>query len=670
MNSSTLLDSRTATAIRDALTAASSGRIADARRIGEAALADGGDTAALNAMLGSFCLKSGDFDGAARHLRIAQAARPNDVTIAFNLGTALAQLGEYGEAMRAVHEQLAASDPSARLYKLRAFCSQSLEDHASAIAAYERVVAVSPDDWESWNNLGNSRRCTGDLAGAVEALKRAALIAADAPPVRLNLANALAEAGQADEAEAELRRLAGDFPADWRSLRELHSLLRSRAREDDALQAIEEASRRNPDDLELLLAVASQRLLLLDNGGAEAAYAEVVERDPSNASGNLGLAVAYELSNRTEDLADLVSKAEARRADGDVLNFIRAFAHRRAKRFQEGLAAMSAVSPDLESARQAQLLGQLHDGAGEYEDAWRAFSRMNELQRSDPSGPEERANRYRESIRRNIQATTGAWADAWSEVQIDAGRPSPVFLVGFPRSGTTLLDTILMGHPDVEVLEEEPTFHRAGEYLANYPELPTAPRDVIAKARDAYWEAVATRRRTGSKIIIDKNPLYTVALPLIRRIFPDAKIILALRHPCDVALSCFTTNFKLNDGMSSFLRLDTTAELYDLAFRHFERVQSLLPMATHTVKYENVVADREQELKGLFNFLDLNWDPTVLDHQKTARERGRIKTASYSQVVEPIYSRSSGRWKNYRDELAPIVPVLRPWIEKFGYELE
>ena len=105
------------------------------------------------------------------------------------------------------------------------------------------------------------------------------------------------------------------------------------------------------------------------------------------------------------------------------------------------------------------------------------------------------------------------------------------------------------------------------------------------------------------KIIIDKNPLYTVALPLIRRIFPDAKIILALRHPCDVALSCFTTNFKLNDGMSSFLRLDSTAELYDLAFRHFERVQSLLPMATHTVVYENVVADREKELKGLFNFL-------------------------------------------------------------------
>ena len=171
------------------------------------------------------------------------------------------------------------------------------------------------------------------------------------------------------------------------------------------------------------------------------------------------------------------------------------------------------------------------------------------------------------------------------------------------------------------------------------------------------------------KIIVDKNPLFTVALPLICRIFPDAKIILAVRHPCDVALSCYTTNFKLNDGMSSFLRLDTTAELYDLSFSYFDRVQRLLPMATHTVVYEKVVADRGRELKGLLEFLGLAWSDDVLDHQKTALNRGRIKTASYSQVSEPIYSRSSGRWRNYRAHLEPILPVLKPWIEKFGYEV-
>jgi tetratricopeptide (TPR) repeat protein len=409
--------------------------------------------------------------------------------------------------------------------------------------------------------------------------------------------------------------------------------------------------------------------MLLDNAGAEAAYGEVVKRDPPNSSANLGLAVVCEISNRTEDLARLVGEAKARGVDAEVANFISAFDHRRANRFEDGLAAMASVSADLETARQAQLLGQLNDGAGNYEEAWRAFSRMNEIQRADPSQPEDRAANYRQALRANFEATTPEWAQRWTDVAVDDGRASPVFLVGFPRSGTTLLDTMLMGHPDIEVLEEEPTFHRAGEFLADYPNLPTAPREAIAAARDAYFDDVAKRTPMApGKLIVDKNPLLMGAVPLIRRIFPDAKFILAVRHPCDVALSCFTTNFKLNDGMSSFLRLDTTAELYDLSFSYFERARSLLPVPVHTVLYERVVADRENELKALFDFLGLGWNDEVLDHQKTALSRGRIKTASYSQVAEPIYSRSSGRWRNYQAQLEPILPVLKPWIEHFGYE--
>ncbi|HSQ99823.1 MAG TPA: sulfotransferase [Sphingomicrobium sp.] len=664
------LDAGTATAIREALAAASNGRIADARRIGESALATGGDAVALNAMLGTLCLRAGDVERAIDHLRIAHDRRPEDMVIALNLGTALAQLGSYEAALEVASEELAQKDQSLRLQRLRGFCAQALEDFPAAIGIYERVVAAAPTDWESWNNLGNSRRCLGDLQGAVDALRQAATIAVDAPPVRLNYANALVEAGKAGEAEAELKAMAADFPDDWHPLRELHVLLRSQAREEEALAAIEEASRRSPNDLDLLLAVASQRLLLLDNQGAEAAYRAVIERDPRSPRGNLGLAVVFELSNRTDDLAMLVGEAKERGADEEVLSFISAFDHRRAKRFADGIAAMAGISAELETARQAQLLGQLYDGVGDYDAAWRSFSRMNEIQRADPSRPEDRAGAYRQAIRRNYEATTPDWAKEWTDAQIEDGRPSPAFLVGFPRSGTTLLDTILMGHPQVEVLEEEPTFHRAGQLLAEYPELPRAGPELIAAARNAYFDEVAKRTAMApGKLIVDKNPLFTVALPMILRIFPDAKIILAVRHPCDVALSCFTTNFKLNDGMSSFLRLDTTAELYDLSFSYFDRVQSLLPINAHIVGYEKLVADRESELRSLFEFLGLAWEDEVLDHQKTARKRGRIKTASYSQVAEPIYSRSSGRWRNYRKHLEPILPVLKPWIEKFGYEL-
>jgi hypothetical protein len=91
--------------------------------------------------------------------------------------------------------------------------------------------------------------------------------------------------------------------------------------------------------------------------------------------------------------------------------------------------------------------------------------------------------------------------------------------------------------------------------------------------------------------------------------------------------------------------------------------------AVHTVVYENIVADRDRELRPLIDFLGLEWDERVLDHESTAKARGHIKTASYAQVVEPIYKRSAGRWQNYRKHLEPVLPVLEPWATKFGYSL-
>jgi len=126
-------------------------------------------------------------------------------------------------------------------------------------------------------------------------------------------------------------------------------------------------------------------------------------------------------------------------------------------------------------------------------------------------------------------------------------------------------------------------------------------------------------------------------------------------------------NFRLNDGMANFLTLESAADLYDASFSYYEHVQQLMPFPTHVVAYEKLVADRETELRALFDFLGLDWHDAVLDHQETAKKRGRIKTASYAQVIEPIYTRSAGRWEKYRKYLEPVLPVLRPWIEKFGY---
>jgi hypothetical protein len=174
--------------------------------------------------------------------------------------------------------------------------------------------------------------------------------------------------------------------------------------------------------------------------------------------------------------------------------------------------------------------------------------------------------------------------------------------------------------------------------------------------------------REGS-LLVDKSPLYLQRLPQIYRLFPDARFILALRHPADVLLSCFMSNFRLNSSMSNFLQLDSAAEFYDLTFAMWEKSLGLFPVDVHTVVYERLIEDPEAQLKPVVEALELEWRPDMIEHQRAAQSRGIITTASYAQVTEPLYRRSVGRWQHYRKHLEPILPMLQPWIEKLGYEI-
>ena len=670
MTAVSVLDDQTAAAIREAMTAARMGRIPEALSIGERALASGGDSGALNAMLGTLHCQTGNLEAGIRHLRAAREVQSSDTVIAANLAMALAQQGEYQAALAELPDEIARADQTMRLQRIRAYLAQHADDFQTAIPIYEAIVEATPDDWETWNNLGNARRLAGDVDGGLAALERAMKLNPASGPVQLNYATTLAAAGRSDDAEQQLRQMADDFPAEPRPLRELHGLMKGFGRDEAALEAIEEAVRRAPSDVELLMALAAHRLSMLQNEAAEADYRRVLQVKPDHDLAYLGLAAVFELSNRVEDMSALVEDIEKRGVGEDVLNFVRAMEHRRRGRFAEGIAALERVPENLESARRYHLLGQLHEGAGNYNEAFEAFSQANGLHEQDPTRPVGRASAYRDSLRAQIEVATPAWLKHWRDEPQKTERPSPVFLLGFPRSGTTLLDTMLMGHPDVEVLEEEPTLMEAAKLLQPFETLATADDSKIDKAREEYFRVAARHASLGpGKLLVDKNPLSMNLLPIIHRLFPGARIILALRHPCDVVFSCYAANFKLNDAMPNFLRLDTAAEMYDLSFTYFEKTRALFDPPVHEIVYENVVADGENELRKLLDFLGLEWNDAVLDHQTTARNRGRIKTASYSQVGQPIYSQAAGRWTNFRKQMEPVLPVLKPWAEKFGYSV-
>jgi hypothetical protein len=188
----------------------------------------------------------------------------------------------------------------------------------------------------------------------------------------------------------------------------------------------------------------------------------------------------------------------------------------------------------------------------------------------------------------------------------------------------------------------------------------------VERVRDRYLSLIGGPGTSG-QIVVDKLPLNIVALPLITHIFPRAKIIFALRDPRDSVLSCFQQQFGMNAAMVQFLAIDTAASYYDLVMTLFETCRAE-GVNAHQVRYEDVVADLEGEARKLAQFLGVPFEARMLDYQSTARARD-IRTPSVRQVVQPLYTRSIGRWRRYAEQLAPALPVLNAWAARFGYEV-
>jgi hypothetical protein len=187
--------------------------------------------------------------------------------------------------------------------------------------------------------------------------------------------------------------------------------------------------------------------------------------------------------------------------------------------------------------------------------------------------------------------------------------------------------------------------------------------------RGAYFEEL-DRHLDGDRrdaLVVDKLPLNAVRAGLIHRMFPNAKFLFALRHPCDSVLSCFMQRFGLNNAMAQFLDLGDAARYYDKVMSLWMQYRAVLPLDVHTLRYEDLVRDFRTTIGDVLDFLALDWDDSVFDYIDTAKKRGKINTPSHDQVIQPLYSRASGRWRKYEDQMKPVLPLLLPWAERFGY---
>jgi len=313
-------------------------------------------------------------------------------------------------------------------------------------------------------------------------------------------------------------------------------------------------------------------------------------------------------------------------------------------------------------------LGIMLDKVGRVDEAFDVLLVGNRLARRTASAKRFDPKRMRDGIEARI---AGIEAMAARGEAAPAGM-APVFLVGFPRSGTTLLEQILDSHPRITALEERPYITRARRWLdRNRPGAADGSvaigKALLTQLRSRYSAMLdADEPRREGVVRIDKLPFNLIEAGLITRLFPDARFILAIRHPADVCLSNFMQEFAGNDLVANLDTVENTARLYDQAMRYWVKACDAFRLTVHRVRYEDLVADLEGEARKVVAFLNLPFDPAMLDHAAHARGRA-IRTPSYRQVSQPIYTHARYRWLRYRHLIEPALEILDPWIEHWGY---
>jgi hypothetical protein len=261
----------------------------------------------------------------------------------------------------------------------------------------------------------------------------------------------------------------------------------------------------------------------------------------------------------------------------------------------------------------------------------------------------------------------------WDAAAAPATADSPVFVVGFPRSGTTLLELTLDAHPLLVSMDEQPFLQHALRdilAIAPYPhELAAVTATDLERVRAAYWQRVRRRVQLApGQRLVDKNPLNILRLPVIKRLFPNARVLLAVRHPCDVLLSCYMQHFRAPEFALLCADLSTLAVGYRRAFDFWYRESAVLKPAVREVRYETLVMEFEVQVRAIAEFLQLPWDERMLAPAAHAQAKGFISTPSYSQVVQPVNKRSVGRWHAYRAHFAAVLPRLAPYLARWDYD--
>lgn len=490
--------------------------------------------------------------------------------------------------------------------------------------------------------------------------------------------------GEFAEADTLFQRALGLEPGNPATLTSLAIHYRNQDRNRDALLTCDEAIHLYPDYADAWL----ERGAILAAGGSHAAarssFTQATRLAPNNPAAHAGLASlaaregdadtareyaqqALKLDPRNAVAANALASAELRSGSPEKAHTL----------LKELISRLSY--PSLERSVAHSQMGDVCHRLSDHDGAFRHFSASN----ADFEAIHAHHRKGHLDNRDFVEALLAGFDPIDQSVWRAAPGDQPshaakrhIFLIGYPRSGTTLVENILASLPGVAALEERPTLHEAdidhimgnaseiAQGLKRFSELDSAG---LAHYRKAYWDkVVASAVPAGVPCFVDMDPLKGTRLPFIARLFPDARILMMRRDPRDVVWSCFRTNFAMSSGTLEYTSLERTARHYDAVMRLTERVVEALSLDVHIVHYHRLVQDFDAETQAMCTFAGLEWTDAVRNFDRTASQRG-VSTASVAQVNQGLYD-GTRQWEPYAQYLEPMMPILQPWLHKFGYE--
>jgi tetratricopeptide (TPR) repeat protein len=602
-----------------------------------------------------------------------------DAFIIWNiLGAANKGLGRVEEASKAFMKVVKLNPTYADGYNNLGVTLQEQGKFEGALVAYKKAISIKPNYAEAYNNLGNTLLEQGEPAGAISSYKKAISIDSNYAEANYNMGFALSSINKPEEAIVAYNNAISMKPNYSEAYCNLGNAYKEIGKLDEAIDFYRNAISINPNYAQVYnnLGKVFQEQDKLEL--AMEAYKKATSLKLEYSEAWTNGAEALEKWNKLDELDDWLKQAHKnfKIVPSDISYFQSKFLWRIKKR-KEALKLISTINLKTVSENRKQgflnLKAKCFESSQNFSKAYDCFLEMNLLAKKSNTYLNSNSDKFFANTKNQLEQLKLKLTSRATDSEDNGETISPIFLVGFPRSGTTLMDTILRSHSKIEVLEEKPTVVAAKAAIRKngYNEIHNKvfSIDIISEARSSYIKEFRKHIKSSdtNSVYIDKLPLNLIEVPLINQLFPSAKFILALRHPFDTILSCWMQDFEINAAMANMVDLDRIVDLYCIAMETFKICRSEYNLNVHTIRYEDLLEDLKGESSALLTFLDLTWETKMEDYRATALKRGRINTPSYSQVSQPIYKEAKYRWVNYKEYLDKYSDQIEPWIQEFGY---